>query len=158
MIVAVTGHRLDKLGGYNHEVQHNLLEFAKIVLPLLKPTKIISGMALGWDQAVAEAAIELGISFVAAVPFVGQESIWPLESQTKYNMLIEHASEIRIISDGGYAAYKMQVRNKWMVDNSERLFALWDGSSGGTANCVRYAEQKMKPITNVWPAWREWII
>ena len=42
---------------------------------------------------------------------------------------------------GGYAAWKMQKRNQFMVDHSNLLIAVWDGSSGGTSNCVAYAKK-----------------
>jgi hypothetical protein len=29
------------------------------------------------------------------------------------------------------------------------VLAYWDGSSGGTANCIKYAEKKKKPIINL---------
>ena len=43
-----------------------------------RPDAVISGMALGWDQAVARATADLGIPWVAAITFEGQESKWPL--------------------------------------------------------------------------------
>ena len=51
----------------------------------------------------------------------------------------------------------MQKRNEWIVDNSLRLLALWDGSKGGTANCVTYARYGRREIKNVWPEWSEWM-
>jgi uncharacterized phage-like protein YoqJ len=51
------------------------------------------------------------------------------------------------------AAAKMQVRNEWMVDSSDGVVALWNGTAGGTANCVRYAEKVGRPIDNLWPTW-----
>lgn len=41
-----------------------------------------------------------------------------------------------------------------MVDDADRILALWDGSSGGTANCVGYANDIKKPITNLWPVYK----
>ena len=38
----------------------------------------------------------------------------------------------------------MQIRNQWMVDNCELLIAVFDGTSGGTANCVNYAKSIRK--------------
>ena len=64
-------------------------------------------------------------------------------------------AEVVFVSEPGYAAWKMQVRNKWMVDNSDLVLALWNGTDGGTANCVRYAEKVGKPITNLWERWHE---
>jgi hypothetical protein len=36
-----------------------------------------------------------------------------------------------------------------LVNHSERLVAVWNGSSGGTSNCVSYAQTRGKPITRL---------
>ena len=74
MIIAATGHRPDKLGGYGSIVADRLFHLAYETLEELAPTLVISGMALGWDMAVAEAAFCLDIPFHAYRPFEGQES------------------------------------------------------------------------------------
>lgn len=150
VVVGVTGHRPDKLGGYSDSARIKLEKLAKGVLTELKPTKVITGMALGWDQAIATACVELNIPFIAAIPFRGQETKWPVESQERYHKLLSHAAEVVIVCEGSYAAYKMQLRNQWIVDRCELLVALWDGSGSGTKNCIDYAVAKGKPIRNVW--------
>lgn len=150
-IMAVTGHRPDKLGGYNNF--EKLTWFASCELKMKLPNLVITGMALGWDQAIAKACILLDIPFIAAVPFKGQEKIWPIASQKLYNELLSKADEINIICDGGYAPNKMQIRNEWMVDHCSYLEALWNGTSGGTANCVKYANKKKVPVVNCWDNW-----
>ena len=150
MIIAATGHRPNKLGGYSEEVHARLRRVAREYLALSTVTEAVSGMALGWDTAFAEEAFDLGIPLVAAVPFEGQESMWPEGSRYRYRNLLRVASRVVIVSRGGYSADKMQDRNEWMVDYCHQLCALWDGSHGGTANCVRYATALLRPIDNVW--------
>lgn len=150
MIMFATGHRPDKLLGYGLPAQRKLAIFAGEVLQRERPTLIISGMALGWDMAVAAAALFTGIPYIAAVPFEGQESKWPEEAQANYRFLRSFAIRVVHVCTPGYAAWKMQTRNEWMVDNGEWGLALWDGSPGGTANCVRYANNSNKPVVNVW--------
>lgn len=154
MICSGTGHRPDKTGGYSPEAEARLRNFAVEILRERWPSKVISGMALGWDLALADAAIMLGIPFIAAIPFLGQESRWPEASQAHYRATLSRAAEIVIVCEGGYAAWKMQKRNEFLVNNCDLLLALWNQSEGGTANCVRYAEGK-KPILNVWDRWLE---
>jgi uncharacterized phage-like protein YoqJ len=149
MVIGATGHRPHKLGGYGDDRMELLIGIAETAIDGYG--KVISGMALGWDTAVAIAAVRKGIPFIAAVPFIGQESRWPEESRNVHNNLLDLASEVVIISPGGYTVEKMQVRNEWMVDRSDVILALWDGSPGGTGNCIRYAIRKKKPIKNVWP-------
>lgn len=154
MIIAGTGHRPDKLGGYDGETADRLCDFAIEHLTILKPDLVISGMALGWDMALAEAAHALEIPFHAYLPFRGQESKWPRGTQRFYQNLLAVAAKIYECAEPGYAAWKMQVRNKCMVDAltgpRDTLLALWNGSDGGTANCVAYATKQGKTIINLW--------
>jgi uncharacterized phage-like protein YoqJ len=152
-VMAISGHRPVKMGGYTLAAKQALVDFATEVLREAQPSKVISGMALGVDQAMAWAARRLDIPFVAAVPFEGQEHYWPLASQREYWELMASAAGKVVVSDNTHVIDAFQHRNVWMVDNSEALLALWDGSSGGTANCVNYALLKQARVINVWPAW-----
>ncbi|APW79708.1 GTP-binding domain [Pectobacterium phage PP99] len=148
MILSVTGHRPNKLGGYSIEAYSKLLVLATDQLSQLMPEKVLTGMALGWDTAIAEACFNLGIPFIACIPFRGQEKLWPQQSQDKYDNLVSNAAEVVIVSSGGYSASKMNKRNRYMVDNSDKVLALWDGTQGGTGNCVAYATIKNKTSIN----------
>lgn len=150
MIIAVTGHRPDKLGGYSPVILNRLIEGAIRYLEEKKPDTTISGMAQGWDTAWALASLELKIPLVCALPFEGQFIKWPLESQARWGDIVGRASKVIFVYKGEYAAWKLLARNKWMVDHCDKVCALWDGSSGGTAHCVAYAQKKNKPIDNVW--------
>lgn len=152
MLIAATGHRPNKLGGYGAKVYRDLVHLAEAYITLAKPSGIISGMALGWDQAWADAGINKGVPVHAAVPFVGQESRWPKESQDNFNRILKQCASVTIVCEGAYSAQKMQTRNEWMVDKADRVCALWDGTSGGTGNCVRYVKSIDKPLDNLWEA------
>lgn len=153
MIIAFTGSRPNKLGGYKtpNPIFNKVCKGIEKYLIELQPEKIISGMAQGTDIWAAKIAVKLKIPFIAAIPFIGQESIWPASSQEEYHSLLKLAAKQVIVSKGTYSAEKMQVRNQWMVDNSDLLIAVWDGSSGGTANCVKYAKSKNKTIMVIDP-------
>lgn len=153
MIIAATGHRPDKLGGHSYKTDVRLMDLALVYLEETKPARVITGMALGWDTAWAMAAFCLGIPFTAAVPFEGQERRWPADLQKRYLEIRGNADEVVVISRNGFSAYAMDKRNRWMVDNSDRVCSLWDGSPGGTGNCVRYAQKRKAPIDNLWTRW-----
>lgn len=149
MILAATGHRPEKLGGYTpNPMQTRLRGRLLTELVRLAPEEGISGMALGWDQWFAEACTDLGIPWTAAVPFEGQEAIWPRAAQDSYRLLLRAAKRIVVVSPGEYEDWKMDVRNHWMVDQSTHLLACWNGTQGGTAKTFRYAESKGRSITN----------
>lgn len=154
MIIAFTGHRPNhpKMGGWDNDtVQIEIMRRIEAALAVLKPDKCISGMALGVDQWAALVCIKMKIPFIAAVPFVGQESIWPDKSKELYKKILEKAEQVEIVSEGGYSVGKLQVRNQWMVDNCDMLVAVFDGSKGGTHNCVKYAEKKGKEVFLIKP-------
>jgi len=151
-----TGHRPPKLGGYNIA---NNPKRAAVFVALRKAVgqaiedgyrTFISGMALGTDQDAFEVVLEykaaepsLGIRLIAAIPFLGQEDPWPPHSQQHYRLLLTHADDKVLISpppaDNWEANRFLDVRNHWMVDQSSRIIAVFDGTKGGTFNCLKYA-------------------
>ena len=173
MTVMVTGHRVMIPPGYSgpkypdqsQEVnQHHtrilnkVIKFIQDMYHTLGQNTYISGMAIGADQLFAEAVIHLKnnqypINLVAAIPFQGQESNWPESGQLRYNQILAWATQAVYVSDPGYSPAKMQVRNEWMVNNSEIVLALWDGKqSGGTWNCLQYARQCGRTIYQLNPS------
>jgi uncharacterized phage-like protein YoqJ len=151
MKLAVTGHRPTKIGGYdpNNPIRVAIREWLEHQVQLLKPSTGISGMALGVDQDFAKVCIAKAIPLIAAIPFVGQENAWPDSSRRVYYDILKKAKETVVVCQGGYAASKMQKRNEWMVDNCDVLLAVWDGTSGGTSNCVRYATKVKRLLIRI---------
>jgi uncharacterized phage-like protein YoqJ len=152
MIVGVTGHRPHKLdGGYDEPLRSPIIAAVKAVLVRVKATRGITGMALGADQYFAQACIELEIPFTAAVPFQGQASRWPFESQRHYYELLGQADEVVYVSDPGYARWKLDARNHWVVNHCALLLAVWNGSPGGSANTVLFANTVRRDVEIINP-------
>jgi uncharacterized phage-like protein YoqJ len=153
MIIAGTGHRPQKLGGYiiPNPVYNYVEQETERLLIKLKPNLILSGFAIGYDTLLAELAIKLKIDFNAIIPFVGQEKLWHKEAQIKFNNLLKQAKEIKIVSEGGYSVAKMQIRNQYLVDKCHLLLAAFDGSNSGTKNCIEYAHKMKKEIIIIDP-------
>jgi uncharacterized phage-like protein YoqJ len=57
-----------------------------------------------------------------------------------------------LVTDAPYRAELMQIRNEWMVDRCDLLIAVWNGTPGGTANCVAYAKKEGCPIDYIDPS------
>lgn len=166
MKIAATGHRPPRLNlAYSPEDNKLLTMFAKDMLEKsmegYDEITVISGMATGWDQAIAHAAILLCLPLIAALPFEGQESKWPKSGKDRYNAILRRAKEVVLVTKGGYDNKKFIVRDEWMVDHADAILALWDGEeSGGTYHTVRCAEDLGIPVVNVWQqfesyAWKE---
>lgn len=158
MKIAVTGHRPDKIGGYSPNPLTTAIarRMDKIVddLKAAHSDEVmirISGMALGADTLWAHLAQSSGDPLIAAIPFQEQDLRWPPESRRIWNQLLNYARSttdrgggVHLCCTGGYSPLSMQKRNEWMVDNCNLLIAVWNGSAGGTANCVKYARTKLK--------------
>ncbi len=155
MIIAITGHRPNKL---NNEYglkgpcsSYCRAEIIKI-LEQEQPDQGTTGVALGIDTLYALILIDLGIPFTAAIPCLNQDRMWPQKSKDLYKSILDHKlCTPYYVDNGPYASWKMQKRNVWLVDNCDKLIAVWDKSSGGTGNCVKYAQQKNKEILYINP-------
>ena len=89
MIIGITGLRPPKIGGYKipNPTYNRICQLTEFAFKELKPNKIITGMALGYDQWSAYIATKLNIPFIAALPFTGQDWNWPDDSQRTYQRL-----------------------------------------------------------------------
>lgn len=168
MKICVTGHRPNGLPiayGYNmdNSAWQTLKEYLKLTITKCyeyaaenEELTLISGMALGVDTIYWQAAKELreenrSIKIEAAIPFEGQEKRWNAHSQQEYKNMLEQSDIVTIVSPGGYAAYKMESRNRYMVNNADIVIAVFNGKAGGTAKCIDYAEKQNKTIININP-------
>lgn len=154
MKIAITGHRPQRL---NNEwdgtgpMSKWIKEKVNNILDKQGPTMLISGMALGVDMLFAEIAIERELDLLAAIPCKGQEMRWPQKSRDRYNKILSYSKCEKVILAEKYLPWVMQKRNEYMVNKSDILISVHDGTSGGTANCVMYADKVGKETIRVNP-------
>ncbi len=148
MILACTGHRPNKLGGFTipNPIYNKICNQIKLFLEDKKPEKVLSGMALGFDFYVAAMAIKMKIPVIGVIPFKGQEVLWSDIDKKRYDFLLKNCKETIIVSEGGFSNSKMHIRNHYLVDNSDMLLVCWNGSVSGTKSCLDYALSKNKEI------------
>lgn len=101
----------------------------------------LSGMAVGFDLAAAEAVLSLrgqhtDVRLVCVVPFPGQERHFPLPDQERYRRLREWADETIVVCEAYHPGCYAR-RNDFLVDHASVLVAWYDGSAGGTRYTVR---------------------
>ena len=106
-------------------------------------THFISGMAIGVDMYAAEIVLELketypNISLEAAIPCENQSAKWAEQLRNRYNDILEKC-DIHTVLQHSYTADCMHKRNKYMVDNSDWIIAVWNGKPSGTGKTVKYA-------------------
>lgn len=149
MIVGVTGHRdVEQEPG-------ELFMFARLSVAKMVErgaTEIITGMARGWDLAVARAAFDTGIPYCAAIPFPEQPNLWAEADQVEWAWAVKRAARQIVVGPVALKTYYRK-RNCWIVDQSDELWSLFDGSPGGTQHCVLYAGQVGRIVRPLWEPW-----
>ena len=152
MRIMVTGHRPQKLSyGDEGKIRAHMNAFLCRAIKKhgAENLIIISGMALGVDTWWFQEAADFGLAIHAYIPFQGQEAAWKPKQREDYRSYLywlsvrDEKHKIITVCSPGFAAWKMQKRNEAMVDNSDVCVAYWNGTSGGTANCVEYAEPRI---------------
>jgi uncharacterized phage-like protein YoqJ len=153
VICGITGQRRFDDQAPSLLLQRNIKDKLKKKFNELKATKIISGMALASDTLAVEVAIELKIPFIAALPFIGQEQYYSFYDKEKYHNLLTEAESVEIISKNGFANWKYQIRNQWIVDHCDVLIAIFQPTttSGGTKNCIDYANKVKRNVIIIDP-------
>lgn len=149
-----TGHRPQKLPwGYDEEWEDCVklkLKLACEIEAMRKKgvTTFISGMAIGVDMWAAEIVLDLKsaypqdtIKLIAAIPYEGQANKWSVEYRERYFDILAQADQ-EVIMQEHYTKSCMHERNRFTVDNSAYMIAVFNGDKGGTANTLHYAESK----------------
>ena len=174
--ISFTGHRPNKLGGYQwgNKIQKEVSkEIEKVILEIIEKTKekeivFYSGGAIGVDQIAFEVVDglkeviwfideDITIKNNIAIPFKDQDRLWRINDKERYKSQKKRADNVIYVDtekgyevsgteEGKYDARKMQKRNEYMVDNSDILIAVFDGSKSGTKNCIDYAKKHNKEI------------
>lgn len=69
----------------------------------------------------------------------------------RYDVILSVADIIKLVSDEEYKPWLMQKRNEYMVNLSDKIIAVWNGSKSGTQNCIKYATKLGKEIIRIEP-------
>lgn len=165
MIQVVTGHRPQRLGGFDPD--NYIMRFIKKRLTdtwaQRRPERIYTGMALGWDILVAKAAAMTLIPYVAFVPFPGQEKLWSAEAQRDYNFYLSMAESVVMCHgyepvDRDEACRLLLARDSQMLSHAVgtgrpvEVLACFDGQKfGGTWHTIKVAKSKGLPVEIIDP-------
>ena len=153
-----TGHRPEKLPWGGDETDARCIKLKEELRCTLDGAYLagcrhfICGMARGCDTYFAEAVLALraekdGVTLEAAVPCDSQANSWSAADRRRYEHLLAECDEVSFISHT-YSPGCMQRRNKYMVDNSDVLIAIFNGTAGGTMNTVLLAKRRgLKLVT-----------
>ncbi len=160
--VSFTGHRPKSLPWGYDENKQSCVAFKKVMYEIIEKaivnnfTYFITGMALGVDMICAEIVLGLknkykDVQLECAIPCLNQEKRWLAVQQRRYNDILNKADYITYVNKNEYTEECMNERNKYMVDNSDVVIAVWNGKPSGTGNTVLMAKNSGKKIRVVNP-------
>lgn len=151
--VSFTGHRSQKLP-WGFDEENNRCKKMKDTLrsEIIKVIErgydtFLSGMALGFDMICVETLLELKKQYsetriIGAIPCRTQDIKWSFKDRQRYRNLLSHLDGVRCIYDCYTGAECMLERNRYMVNNSSLMIALFNGQPGGTKFTIDYARRQ----------------
>jgi uncharacterized phage-like protein YoqJ len=153
MIVTGIAHPPARLHERSEIPSSELVFLAKMGLNTYRATHLITGLAQGWEQALAKAAIELEIPYSVAIPFPGRDADWKREARLLYLDLLARASDVYRVCDEWFEEAVME-GHFWRVDRSEIVLALWDFEfQGDTFQTMSYGLKTGRTVVNLWNEW-----
>ena len=152
-ICCFTGHRPQSLPWkFNEQDERCLKMKEQLRNEIIKAIKngyktFISGMALGFDMICAEMVLELKktypfIKLIGAIPCKTQDKLWNEKDKQRYRSLLTQLDSIRCIYDDYIGPECMLERNRFMINNSSLVIALFNGTNGGTKKTLDYAKER----------------
>ena len=165
-VCAFTGHRPKSFPWKYDETAPGCVALKKVLAEQITAladdgvTGFISGMALGVDLWAAQTVLDLReknpiLKLYCALPCEDQEKKWPAVKQKLYHSILKQADDIHWESKS-YTPDCMLNRNRYMVDHSSILLAVYDGTyRSGTGMTVRDAQRKRRKIILIHPITRE---
>ncbi|NOX70573.1 MAG: hypothetical protein GXP15_15385 [Gammaproteobacteria bacterium] len=165
LIVAVTGHR-DLVDGELAGIRATVRRFLKDLLQEYpdRGVSVMTALAEGADQLVAEEALHLGIPLIVPLPMQRKlylDDFGSTNSRERFEMLSSRAAEIyelpvtpgnsleTIRQHGGNRDLQYAQLGVFLCAHCHILLALWDGKDndklGGTAQVVRFHHDDVMP-------------
>lgn len=154
----VTGHRPSGFPWIYGKENQSQATYKKILCEIIDwyisendVTDFISGMALGADMDFAATVLLLRekypyIRLHCAIPCRDQTRLWKEPYISLYNNLLRQADSSVVLSES-YTRTCMLERNRYMVDKSDYVFAVWNGErKGGTWYTMEYAKKLKRPV------------
>lgn len=154
-LVLVTGHRPDRLGGYEPNprsaaVQERIEGALRAMVEVDGPLTVVSGLRLGAEQLGAEAAIACGLPLVAVLPFPNPDAPWPEPSRRWFADVLA-AADVTITLEAREPATKQLAgasitrRDAWLARQVDAALVVWDQEDDVVGRQVRSLEDHLGP-------------
>lgn len=122
-------------------------------------TDWLSGMAQGTDLWCAQIVLGLkeknpALRLHCILPCEWQEREWSASEQERYHFILRQADEVIYVNQEYHDGCMLE-RNRWLVDHSSVLLAVYNGTyRSGTGMTVRYAKQLGREVIVIDPVSR----
>lgn len=162
---AFTGHRPKSFPWRYDESDPDCVLLKEVLAEQIKAladrgvTDFLSGMAQGTDLWCSEIVLDLqkknlALKLHCVLPCKGQESKWTASAQERYRSILAQANEV-IYVEQKYSRGCMLKRNRYLVDHSSILLAVYNGTwRSSTGATVRYAQKLKREIIIIDPVTR----
>ena len=141
---ALTGHRALRKDFSAEELENRLEEFIEN-----GTDTFYCGMAVGFDLVCAQIILRLrekyAVKLIACIPYPGQSAKFSAAWRKIYDECVARADQ-KVTVSPEYSGFCMSARNQYMVNRADYVYAYLYDAKGGTANTVRYAQEKGKRV------------
>lgn len=116
----------------------------------------VTSLAAGADQMFAEVVVDLGGKIVVVLPAKHYERSFQVPNDlATFRRLLQRADNVITMPFDEPSEEAYWAAGQEIVDQANFILAVWDGQPagglGGTADVVRYARKRGKPVTVIWP-------
>ncbi len=149
-VCCVTGHRDLPQNQINYVKAALLREIEQAIVDGF--TCFMSGFAEGVDQYFVEMVMEKQknnpvLELTAVIPY--QKRLDSLRAKAWTNKMLENCNNVIVIQEE-YQPSVYSRRNRYMVENSDRVIAVYDGrKKGGTVITIRFAHLLKKELREI---------
>lgn len=138
----------------NYLPSPELVYLAKLALKEYQATGLITSLALGWEQALTKAAIELEIPFTVAIPYPGRDAEWERDAHICYLDLMARSAEVYRVSECRSDTALLE-GHYWRVYRADVVLALWEYDfQSEVFSVMNYATTSGKSVVNLWEDWQ----
>ena len=156
-----TGHRPEKLPWGLNEADPRCILLKEKLRDALEAAytegkhHFICGMARGCDFYFAEAVIALrrqypDVTLEAAIPCAVQSASWSERHRSRWEKLVAESDKVTVLQEN-YTPDCMHRRNRYMVQRSSLLIAVYDGTDGGTRRTIECAIREKVSFVDIDP-------
>jgi ribonuclease HI/uncharacterized phage-like protein YoqJ len=159
-LVLVGGHRPPELGGYEPDnpvvarLRRTIGEVLAAQREMQPDLIVVTGLQLGAEQIGAEAAADVGVPYVAVLPYPEPDRIWPAEAREHYRALLRGAEaavqlERKVPETRRKAGASLARRDGWLAAQVDEAVVVWDGDDAAVGKLVRKLQSRLGE-ENVW--------